>query len=350
MRGFRLLPWAVLAWAGCYFETPTHRASGGKAVTQGAAAPAGVDASDVDAGDACGCDPSGEKPVCSENGECLACTSSNLSACTAPGAQRCSASGECVACTTDAHCTDPAAPHCAEGECTKCSADPECAHIPGATVCGSAGGCVQCTHEKNSACAMAMGGPFTCNAETHVCTTTRPGSVAPCGACQSDADCTSEHLCMATEYQSTPVAAAHYCLPINAGGCIMRRPFVGGMRSVASIDGRVSDVCALAVSTCAAHTAYRNTFCGIDAAGVRIPISPATGYPSLPAAAGDDALCGLDAVSDGYCVQDPNSSGIYRCSVACTGGVIGDCPVDAPACANAAYGSGAQTRYLCTFP
>ncbi|MFM2418557.1 MAG: hypothetical protein RL385_3280 [Pseudomonadota bacterium] len=350
MHVVRWLFLATLTLAACYFEAPTHRAAGGAAATPGADSATEDDASSVDAGDACGCDPGSNRPVCSEAGECVACTQADLSGCSALDAQRCSATGECVACTVDAHCTDPATPHCTDGQCTKCSADVDCAHIPGANVCGAAGGCVVCTSDKNNACTMAAGGPFTCHGETHVCTTTRPASVAPCGVCQSDADCTSGHLCVTTEYQATPVATARYCLPVNAGGCIMRRPFVGGMRGVSSIDGRIADVCALAVSSCAAHTAYRNTFCGIDAAGVRIPISAATGYPSLPAAAGDDALCGLDGVNDGYCVQDPNSSGIYRCSVACTGGVIGDCPVDAPACANAAYGSGAQTRYLCTFP
>jgi hypothetical protein len=108
-----------------------------------------------------------------------------------------------------------------------------------------------------------------------------------------------------------------------------------------TIDGERADVCTLRVSTCSAHNHYLKKFCGLDQDNRPIPLDDA-GVPVAASVKGDNTLCGLSGLDDGYCVEA--QPGLHRCSVACV--ELHDCPVAAPACTSQPHATGQAE--LCT--
>jgi hypothetical protein len=83
------------------------------------------------------------------------------------------------------------------------------------------------------------------------------------------------------------------------------RPYSARQLAAMSIDGAVSDICTLAVSTCVARNQFKSKDCTVASA------------PSDPA-------CGFAAGEDSKCVLFDAPSSTYRCTMTCL--VAEDCP------------------------
>jgi hypothetical protein len=291
---------------------------------------------------ACG----GDTPVCVEaTNTCVRCTASKLGACKAN--QFCTNLATCVDCQKNEDCTDPAASVCdtSMGKCVACSDgnDAHCTHITDKNVCSGAR-CVQCTKDKLTACFKQVGAEnvqYACNALTRACSANVVRKTKPCGECVSDAECETGNVCVQMTLGET---GKYYCAPTTVGNCETKQPFYKYEPSKRTIDAAMSNVCTLAVSSCAAHRDYNSKFCGLDNLGRPVPVNDA-GMPQGTATQGDNTACGSPGLDDGYCLQV--APGSYRCTVPCANNK-NDCHLDAPLCASRAHATG--TRDLCTFP
>ncbi|HEY4156939.1 MAG TPA: hypothetical protein VGM29_02535, partial [Polyangiaceae bacterium] len=89
--------------------------------------------------------------------------------------------------------------------------------------------------------------------------------------------------------------------------CSSARPYVTTLTNAVSIDGSMSDICSLRVSSCVA----KNEFSSKDCTKVAAP---------------DDSVCGVSPPNDAKCAQF--DVGVYRCTLTC--GSDDDCPVGFP--------------------
>jgi hypothetical protein len=295
----------------------------------------------------CDCrDPA--RPVCvaSDQG-CVECTDQDRGACS-PN-QVCDVASEtCVECLQDADCTDPAASVCdaATHECQPCveGDEDDCSHIEGKHVC-FAGECVECTKAALGACTVLQTATRTvqnvCHALTHACVGRQIGKTIPCGECVSDAECWPGHACVPLRHADQPTSDRWYCLPLLDGlNCIAQRPYAVLAPPERTIEGTAVDVCKPALATCEAQNGYEGN-CGVDESDRAIAIDDA-GAPTQDSVRGDNALCGVPGLDDGFCIK--YQPGWHLCTVSCRD--VNDCPGHAPACAMLEHASG--TRSLCT--
>jgi hypothetical protein len=82
------------------------------------------------------------------------------------------------------------------------------------------------------------------------------------------------------------------------------KPYAGTQVNATSIDGGISDICSLAVSTCVARNQFKSKDCAV-------------------ASAPSDATCGFAPTKDSKCAPVPSSSS-YRCTMTCISDE--DCP------------------------
>lgn len=341
-RALRATQIAVLTLvAACYAVPERHalsrQTSGVDAGSEGDAdAEAAVDAVPAEdgardaAGNACQCDET--RPICIEATQsCVACT---VDEGTCAADQVCDAvRGDCVECLQNSDCEDPTASVCntATHTCEPCAGTgaADCDHIDGKHVC-LAGTCVQCTKDELAACAVQQGGTTVqnaCHALEHTCTQHELGKTPPCGECVSDAQCMAGHVCVEMAFGGQPIAGTWYCQPVHdAMNCSGARRFVALASGVVTIDGEVADLCTLRGSSCSAQNDYLKS-CGLGQDNQPVPVDHA-GEPVAPSVKGDNALCGLPELEDGFCVEV--RPGVHRCTVLC--GLLSDCPAIAQAC------------------
>ncbi len=202
----------------------------------------------------------------------------------------------------DAYAADASTGGCSVAEC-------------GSKICDvGSGRCVECMGYDLSACAVDDEGKRdVCNADTSTCEVgVKEGSAPLCGspelkACVSDEECPGGSTCI-QESSSGQILGAWYCMPIE-GSALCERPFAG--REIRPTrDGATATVCTLSISTCSAHTDYRN----------RKPCDSDQNPRS-----GDATRCGLPEVSDGDCVKSGKRG--FVCTVPC--GDTDDCPARA---------------------
>jgi hypothetical protein len=345
---------AVLA--ACYAVPERHSVSSEVTGSDGGSegtpdADAELDAEAVEQGDggkrdaapnACGCGDA--KPICIEATKtCVACTA-DAGICRAD--QLCDVlQGACVQCLTSADCKDPSASVCdlASHTCTGCKQTSDCGHIDGKQIC-LAGTCVQCTKDKLAACVVQQSPTKTvqnaCNALNHTCTDDELGKTPPCGECVSDAQCMAGHVCVAMAFGGQPIVGKWYCQPVRDGmNCDSKRPYVVLASGKVTIEGENADFCTLLVSSCSAHNDFRK-YCGLDQNNHPVAMYDAS-VPRALSVKGDNTLCGLPGLEDGYCVEA--QPGLHLCTVSC--GVGRDCPAVAPACAPQVHATG--TADLC---
>jgi hypothetical protein len=302
---------------------------------------------DRDAAGGCRCsDPT---PVCVEPTKtCVACTATDRGACTAE--QVCDVlRGECVECLQNADCKDARKSVCevASHTCQPCAegSASDCSHIEDKHVC-LASECVECTKDKLAAC-LVQDSPtkttqYACHAISHTCTNYELRKTPPCGECVSDAQCTVGHVCVTMEFGGQPIPEKWYCQPVlEALNCNGERPYIGLGRGEVTIEGETADVCTLRMSSCSAHGHYSRKYCGLDSNDRPVALNDG-GVPIAPSVKGDDTLCGLPGLADGYCVEA--QPGLHRCTVVCD--EILDCPGNAPACAQQMHGT--EMKDLCT--
>lgn len=258
-------------------------------------------------------------PACeTDNNTCVDCTDSALHC--GGDTPLCDVGPhECVQCLENSDCTDPAASRCSNGSCVPCTGPLHCAHLDDLGVCDASSGsgeCVECTGTNYQACGTdsVTSQPFVCDSLNRTCTDRTQSSSGLCGECVSDAECPAGQLCVLQEFESATIG--YFCMWRRGAGvggapssCTSARPYFKAVSDSQSIDGITADVCTLAVSTCPAHSHFRNA--EIDCAPGGVP---------------DDSLCGAPAVSDGYCRPlPPPEQDSYRCTVAC--GTSDDCRV-----------------------
>ena len=276
-----------------------------------------------------------ERPVCSAQGACFRCDSSEQCEwrsqvcdpavgacveCTAIAQENCLTLGKvcyesasrCTECNSAAQCNE-AEPRCnAQGECDVCASDEDCA--PFGKVCDS-GQCVECTGAKAQGC-----NGFVCNSKLRQCANgISPGTADYCETCISDAHCglSGPSLCMQETFEGQTLG--YVCLPKQGEGvCIYDRvPFAGATvdideKPVPSIDGSTEVACRLRATTCESLRDYSSKSCG-----------------SL----GNDAVCGNANLPDGKCAKVPNQNAYY-CSTTCLASA--DCNLGR-ACLGAGY-------------
>jgi len=220
------------------------------------------------------------------------------------------ATDKCVACLKQADCTDPAASACKAGACTACSKDEDCSNIAGKGVC-DAGACVQCTGKKFAACGQDAGSNLVCDSLARTCTTNKQSSAGLCQPCVSDAQCGAGQMCVLDQFGAPAKAVGYFChwkKGDTANGaptsCVASgRPYVGTQVNAKSIDGAVSDVCTLSVSTCIARNQFRSKDCGV-------------------ASAPSDSACGVSPPNDAKCAAFDATN--LRCTMTCLSD--DDCP------------------------
>lgn len=249
----------------------------------------------------------------------IACphTSDSLSRCQpacAGSAPICNEStGECVGCLATSDCTGANASRCDSENmsCVPCEVNADCSHIEGKGVCDD-GLCVECTAQDNSAC---EGGTKVCDSTSRECTDRDPHSKQACEACVADLDCFQGMLCVTEVFNEAELAPV--CLwrqdteEVGApnGSCASNgRPYIAA-ESRTSIDGVETEVCTLALSTCLAHSQFRQQECSGETE---------QGHSE----------CGEPDMSDAYCLQF--GVGEYRCTVPCL--AVDDCPVNVSGC------------------
>lgn len=176
--------------------------------------------------------------------------------------------GTCVECLDNTHCTDPDAPVCNQGVCGTCASNDDCAGVEGKPICDPASAtCVACLLDQARAC-----GDFSCDPETRSCTTTGLRSRGSCEPCRSDAECKTDHICVAMDFDGSPRDAA-YCLridnaPANETDCL--EPFTVLDIRASITTGEFAIVCGIneALTTCEAVLDYDSECADADDCGV----------------------------------------------------------------------------------
>ena len=180
-----------------------------------------------------------------------------------------------------------------------------------------AGACVQCTGKKFTACGLDTGTPLVCDSLKRTCSANKQHSAGLCQTCVTDAQCNAGEMCVLDKFGSSPVEVGYFChwkkgdtangAPLNCS--VTGMPYVGTQLAATSIDGAVSDVCTLAVSTCVARNQFRAKDCVVS---------------STPS----DAACGISPGKDSKCVLYDSGASTYRCTMTCLSD--DDCPTGSP--------------------
>ena len=156
-----------------------------------------------------------------------------------------------------------------------------------------------------------MGTPLVCDSLKRSCSTSKQHSTGLCQSCVSDAECNLGQACVLDRYGTPAKDVGYFChwkqgdpmggAPANcfSGG----RPYAGVQNNATSIDGAISNVCTLAVSSCVALNQFRSKDCAV-------------------ASAPSDALCGVSPPSDAKCGSVDGLN--FRCTVTCLSDA--DCP------------------------
>jgi hypothetical protein len=281
------------------------------------------------------------KPQCNA-GVCGECTE-DINACAMHGARdicdlrepdATSTRGQCIECLTDSNCPNDR-PQCgADGICGLCDqaggaaacsgrmdgdiATPFCNTHPDRTTTGL---CVQCvgdfgTNASDETCD-DEGTHFSCNRDLGRCTNTEVHVLQPCQECVADSECDDDTYLKCVPYPIDGVSPTKsYCfldrtLPPTLAACdATRKPFIN-QQNVTSIDGRESQYCMLATSSC---EAYRDALVLKDCMA-------------------SDAQCGLgDPDVDGInCIGTMPSRCTYRCTSS------DQCPPTQPTCSTGGY-------------
>jgi hypothetical protein len=170
-----------------------------------------------------------DKPVCdASSNSCVGCVSSAdcASKSTTPFCHPLTRS--CTACIDSAQCNSVYASRCepTTSTCVPCTVDGDCSQVTGKSAC-NAGTCVKCTTTNESAC-VREGYEYSCNPKTNECTGTKRNSVALCGVCVADSECTtsagiSVARCVPMVFGADHVPRGSYCLEAESSGC--GRPF-----------------------------------------------------------------------------------------------------------------------------
>jgi len=223
---------------------------------------------------------------------------------------------KCVECNLASHCGDDA-PLCIDHKCVSCEKSPiEACQGRKNKICEPvSGACVECDKDDRTACKDSANNPTVCDVLEHVCTDKRLLSASDCDECVADEQCAAGHLCRPMPFPSENLG--YFCLPTKQVAVPCAQPYTEFVSTGTSIEGDETDICSLAVSTCAAHDDYKKKVCGVDALG----------HPVATNAQGpDNSLCGAANVDDGFCVLfgDPSDKA-YRCTVEC-GNFDDDCP------------------------
>jgi len=171
-----------------------------------------------------------DRPVCTDDLQCVACTADELGYCTGQGLICDTESMTCIACTLDEECTDPTAARCNDEMCTACDDRRQCDNVDGLpgvdNACNDEGVCVDCTPESETE---TCPGFNACNPQTEKCTNVQVGRLVVCEECVSDSQCGDDgdesdaFRCVPMYYpnQETrfPNADAGFCLKsIELGG------------------------------------------------------------------------------------------------------------------------------------
>lgn len=223
---------------------------------------------------------------------------------------------QCEGCSSHADCVTPEASRCdAEAErCAACLTDDDCADVVDSAgialaVCDpELSACVQCTGTNYEACGLDDDGvtPLLCNSQTRSCSKESLGNGDLCGGCISDAQCPSGSRCVLEVFDEMELG--YVCLPIEGDpevevGAITDcfgagRPFRAKRQQVASLDGDVQNVCALAVTTCKTLLEHGSAVEGCNA---------------------EHAIkaCGVEGLVDALC-RSPEDSTAYRCVMPCS--------------------------------
>ncbi|TXD35155.1 hypothetical protein FRC98_16930 [Lujinxingia vulgaris] len=198
--------------------------------------------------------------------------------------------GTCVECLDHTHCTDPLAPVCNRGSCAGCASNQDCADVDGKNVCDlESGTCVECQLDQAEAC-----GTFSCDPQTGACTDTSLGSRTSCESCRSDAECASDHVCVAMNFQGSPRNSA-YCLRVDrapTGETDCQEPF-----TVLDIKESIT-------------TAELEIVCGVNEA-----MTTCEAVLDYDSGCAEDDDCGAPGLDDGLC--EPIEFEGARCTFPC---------------------------------
>ena len=247
----------------------------------------------------------GHTPHCHEASDsCVACVDHEH--CEAP-TEYCSDAFECVECLENTMCVGATISRCDDGTCAPCETNEDCQHIEGKGVC-DAGECVECTGKDYASCGLDDAKrPLVCDSLTRTCSDQPLASRGLCGDCVSDAACQVGMLCVQERFLPDGVDLGYVCQwQRGAEGapalCLSAPPYVQTRSNVSSIDGIEANVCALRVSTCAAHTDFSALDCETETPDVV-----------------DSGLCGEPDLDDGLCVlfESNGEESVYRCTVPC---------------------------------
>ena len=248
---------------------------------------------------------SGDTPVCEPDaGVCVECLTD--ADCPADPPSLC-IDQRCGPCTADGDCQDPAAPRCDldTGTCQGCAEDSDCADVVVddrvLAICTESGACAECTGARSEACGRNERGiDYICDSAALRCTTAVSGQASVCGDCLADAHCPAGMRCVPEEVDGRELD--YVCLPFIGEDALHdclgeARPYVRKRPQVASIDGVVSDVCGLRLSSCKAQREHSAPVadCNADHAS---------------------AACGEKKTDDALC-RSPADDAAYRCVVPC---------------------------------
>jgi len=256
-----------------------------------------------------------DRPVCTDELQCVVCTADELGYCTDQGLICDTVSMTCIACTLDEDCTDPTAARCNDEMCTACDDRAQCDNVDGLpgidNACNEKGVCVDCTPESETE---TCPGFRACNPRTEKCTETQVGRLDVCEECVADSECgddgdeSAAFRCVPMYYpnQETrfPNSDAGFCLKTTAGGCV--RPY-----SVTLFDrSSLSDL------------SVQDDYCGVDEDRVTCPaVRALLGDAECPG--GADGEC----ETSGIC-RDVGSLQ-NRCTYLCV--IPAQCPAGSPA-------------------
>ncbi len=187
-------------------------------------------------------------PVC-DNGACTGCTDEDDCS-RFDGAHLCDLDTQaCVECLEQSDCVDPEAPVCDDGACTGCADEGDCSRFDSTPVCNAkAQACVECTDESH--CDGKV-----CDPAAGTCTTLTAHEVRDCGACEYDAQCQLNQLCVEHHPDPGDGVEGTYCSwkkdasPGPEGTC----PSSSSRQAeVTSVDGVVATICEPKTTSCVA--------------------------------------------------------------------------------------------------
>jgi hypothetical protein len=182
----------------------------------------------VDGGTCIDVDCPPDRPICTEELQCVQCTADDATYCSARALVCDIGSSTCVECLGNSNCTAADAARCDAKECGRCDDNAQCTGIDGlpgdANACDD-GVCVDCTPDTE---ASACPNNKSCNPDTRQCTNTDVGSIEVCEPCVADSECGEDgsaseaYRCAEMRYegQRYPDGDTGFCLKVfSVGGC-----------------------------------------------------------------------------------------------------------------------------------